>query len=58
MKLTTKDQGQYDDMIAEFHAKGGKTHEVQPAAAKGNEMSRATRDLVRKTRADWRRGLK
>lgn len=52
---TIKDQDQYADLVAKFKKDGGKVTECQPAAAKGNEMSRATRDTVRKTRADWRR---
>jgi hypothetical protein len=43
------------DAIAEFLASGGKITSCPPVAAPGNEMSRATRDLVRKVRAEYRK---
>ena len=45
------------DAIAEFLASGGKITRCPPVAAPGNEMSRATRDLVRKARAEYRKSL-
>jgi len=41
--------------IAEFFANGGKITSCPPVAAPGNEMSLATRDLVRKVRTEYRK---
>ena len=43
------------DAIAEFFANGGKITSCPPVAAPGNEMSRATRELVRKVRVEYRK---
>jgi len=43
------------EAIAEFFASGGKVKRCPPFAAPGNEMSRATQDLVRKARAEYRK---
>ena len=43
------------DAITEFFASGGKITSCPPVAAPGNEMSRATCDLVRKVRAEYRK---
>ena len=52
-KLTSASQ----DAIAEFLANGGKITSCPPVAASGNEMSLATRDLVRKVRVEYRKSL-
>jgi len=53
-KLTSASQ----DAIAKFLASGGKVKRCPPFAAPGNEMSRATQDLVRTVRAEYRRNGK
>lgn len=50
----TKPQDEYEDLVAAFKAKN-KVVPCPPAAAKGNEMSRATSDHVRKERAEFRK---
>ena len=43
------------EAIAAFLANGGKITGCPPVAAPGNEMSLATRDLVREIRAEYRK---
>jgi len=43
------------EAIAKFLASGGKVKRCPPFAAPGNEMSRATSDIVRKARAEYRK---
>ena len=52
-RVTEKEQKMIDDAIAQ-----GRVTKIQPAAAAGNEMSRATRELIARRRREFRKANK